>query len=164
MDTTLPSQIPDLMNQSVKHVFSSMLSLELELRSDPASPGDASVAQPEIISSVGIAGQAKGVLHVQMSEEFATQAASSMLGMSLAEVGPSEVSDVIGELSNMIGGDFVSKLSDVGFPCRLSVPAVVRGSNLSISVPGHSPAQRVTSLLACNGHHVQVALSLKSNS
>jgi CheY-specific phosphatase CheX len=55
-----------------------------------------------------------------------------MLGMPVEELGAAEVNDVVGELSNMIGGNFKSRLNDAGFSCSLSVPTVVRGDHLQI--------------------------------
>jgi chemotaxis protein CheX len=47
-----------------------------------------------------------------------------------------EVYDVIGELSNMIGGDLKSRLCDAGFTCELSIPSITSGKDFSIASKG----------------------------
>ena len=60
-----------------------------------------------------------------------------MLGMELDEVdSDEEVHDVIGELSNMIGGDLKSRLCDAGFTCELSIPSITAGKDFSIESKG----------------------------
>jgi CheY-specific phosphatase CheX len=56
--------------------------------------------------------------------------ASKMLGMPAAEV-DSESLDALGEIANMIAGNFKGKLSGVGNHCMLSVPTIIVGSDYS---------------------------------
>ena len=58
-----------------------------------------------------------------------------MLGMTEAEVdeaGDEVINDAIGEITNMTVGSFKNGLSDHGFPCRLTIPSILRGRNFSI--------------------------------
>ena len=61
--------------------------------------------------------------------------------------------DAIGELTNMVAGNVKSKLCDLGLECAISVPAVVRGINLTIE-PVRSDRRRVS--LICQGNQVAV--------
>jgi len=49
---------------------------------------------------------------------------------------------VIGELSNMIGGDLKSRLCDAGLPCQLSIPSITSGSDFKIESRGWVRSER----------------------
>jgi chemotaxis protein CheX len=58
-----------------------------------------------------------------------------MLGMTEAELdaaGDEVINDAIGELTNMTVGTFKNGLCDVGYPCKLTIPSILRGTNFSI--------------------------------
>jgi chemotaxis protein CheX len=118
---------------AVNSVFDMMLSLEVEI-SDADS--QAVVDVNKIVGSVSFAGDVMGSISIQVGGDFAILMTAAMLGMELEEVDGEEVSDVIGELSNMIGGDLKSRLCDSGFPCQLSIPSVTSGSDFKIESRG----------------------------
>lgn len=96
------------------------------------------IAQPQaqVIGNVGFVGQINGLVHLCMSHDCALFAVGSILGMSRAEVEANAhelVSDAIGEVTNMTAGGFKNALCDVGFPCKLTLPTIVRGNGLTIS-------------------------------
>ncbi|HLP25910.1 MAG TPA: chemotaxis protein CheX [Acidobacteriota bacterium] len=90
----------------------------------------------QLIGNVGFGGEANGIVYLCMSDDFALFAVSTILGMSRAEVefhGPDVLRDAIGELTNMTVGGFKNALCDVGFPCKLTLPTIVRGNNLTVA-------------------------------
>ena len=110
---------------ATREVFEMMLGTELaplETRSEP---------KYELISMVGLAGRLCGVLSVSFTKESAAAAAAQMLGMSSDEVGDSVV-DAVGEISNMVAGNFKTKISSLAESCLLSVPTVVTGSDYTL--------------------------------
>ena len=73
-----------------------------------------------------------GNIHIH-SDKFARLMTGAMLGMELEEIeGEEEVHDMIGEFSNMVGGDLKSRFSDFGFPCELSTPSITSGKDFKI--------------------------------
>ena len=116
---------------SITNVFETMLSIDLTQVAGPYEPVD---GQGEmVIGSVGFAGTTKGAVYIHFQDEFATVVAGTMLGMEPDEFGVEEVDDVIGELSNMVGGNIKSSLCDSGMTCSLSVPSVTRGPEVVIN-------------------------------
>lgn len=102
----------------------------------PTADYEASPLHFQLIGNVGFAGEANGMVYLCLSDDFALYAVSTILGMSRAEVefhGPEVVKDAIGELTNMTVGGFKNSLCDVGFPCKLSLPTIVRGNNLTVA-------------------------------
>lgn len=133
--------IQDSIVKAVQNVSRTMLRQEatlLEARLSDVSCNSLTTlgAAPYVIGNVGFAGEANGLVYLCFTDAFARHAASHILGMSAAEIeihGHEVVKDVVGEITNMTTGGFKNALSDYGFPCKLSLPTIVRGDHLSIA-------------------------------
>jgi chemotaxis protein CheX len=133
--------IQDSIVKAVQNVTRTMLRQESVLvKTDVAEGACNSLttlgAAPYVIGNVGFAGEANGLVYLCFTDAFARHAAGNILGMSAAEIeihGHEVVKDVVGEITNMTTGGFKNALSDYGFPCKLSLPTIVRGNQLSIS-------------------------------
>jgi len=136
---------------AMNEVFDTMLSMDIEL-ADEGVHGN--VSGERIVGSVGFAGKAVGSVSIHVNEAFARSITAAMLGMEEDEIeGDEEVHDVIGELSNMVGGDLKSRLCDGGFDCELSIPSITTGSDFKTKIKGW---ERHESLVF--RHHEQLAL------
>ena len=119
---------------AVNEVFDTMLSMDIELADKDVQ---ANVDGERIVGSVGFAGDAVGSVSIHVSEAFARSITAAMLGMEEDEIdGDEDVHDVIGELSNMVGGDLKSRLCDEGLNCNLSIPSITRGSDFRMETKG----------------------------
>lgn len=119
-------------------------------------------SQPHVFGSVGFVGQINGVVYLCIPDAFAHDAAARMLGLSVAEFEKnrgSMVKDMVGEITNMTVGGFKNALCDMGLPCMLTLPTIMRGENLSIaSIKG---AERHTFHFDCGGHRLIADIQLK---
>ncbi|MFZ3342135.1 MAG: chemotaxis protein CheX [Terriglobales bacterium] len=79
---------------------------------------------------VGIAGGLCGILSVTCDKKTAREIAKAMLGPDIAD-SEEQVSDALGEICNMIAGNFKNKLSTADRSCMLSVPTVIKGEEYS---------------------------------
>jgi chemotaxis protein CheX len=138
---------PDL-GQIAADIWTAMLGLDLtEIR-------EGSLDSLETLTGcVQITGDWTGAVTVQLCLALATTATASMFGMEPEEVSEEEISDTVGELANMAGGNVKSLL--VG-SCQLSFPSVTRGVDYQLSVPGSSIVDR--SVLSCDGELVVVTM------
>jgi chemotaxis protein CheX len=68
------------------------------------------------------------VLTIRCANQSARLMASKMLGMPPEEV-DNDSWDALGEVANMIAGNFKGKLSAIGNHCLLSVPTIIVGSD-----------------------------------
>jgi len=148
--------------QAVRNVSQTMLSRDITLvnQGHVPTPG----ATYEIIDTVGFAGDINGSVYLCLSERFAIHAIGLMLGMTQREVelgGPDVVKDAIGELTNMTVGGFKNQLCDIGFPCMLTLPAIMRGNNLSVT-PGKSTVCHVFEF-KCDGHSLIADIRLRAD-
>jgi CheY-specific phosphatase CheX len=146
-----------LVINAVNNVFDMMLSLKVEI--SDADP-QVVIKGNRIVGSVGFAGDVMGNIRIVVGDDFACLMTAAMLGMELEEVDGEEVNDVIGELSNMIGGDLKSRLCDSGFPCKLSIPCVTSGSDFKIESRGWIKHE---SFIFCHQqHNAMVEVFIKS--
>jgi len=142
-----------LLELAAREVFSLMLSSELT----PAEAGDDPI--PAVTSMVGMAGQLNGVLSVCCNEKAAAMMASKMLGIEPSKVGV-EMADAVGEVCNMVAGNFKNKISGLGDGCLLSPPTVVTGSDYSLHSSADYPALEVRLLF--EGAPVAITLQIHS--
>jgi len=92
-------------------------------------PSDASVLA-HVTGMIGIAGAMRAVFSLRCSENTAAKIASHMLGISPEEAAQQKA-DAIGEICNMVAGQFKHNIG-LGAGCTLSVPTVVVGGKYSI--------------------------------
>jgi chemotaxis protein CheX len=157
--------IHDSIVRSVASVFKTMLRHEIKLAdetvvAEPPSPS----AKSQIVGAVGFAGMANGLIYLCFSDDFAKIATARILGMALAEVemhGVEVVNDAIGEITNMTVGGFKNALCDIGFPCKLSLPTIVRASNLSVA--SVKSAHRHIFHFECVGHRIIADIQMKAD-
>jgi len=115
---------------AVHEVFKTMLSMEVVPAGDGSPDG---FDGTRVVGSVSFAGKVLGNISIHMNEAFARVMTAVMLGMEEEEVqGEEDVNDVIGEMSNMIGGNLKSRLCDAGLRCDLSIPNITCGTSFHI--------------------------------
>jgi len=149
--------------RAVAEVLHTMLGHRATPNAETLSGADLGIHPFNISASVGFVGEIGGALHLCFSDDFATFSTSHMLGLSAADVaaeGDAVVNDAIGELANMTAGSFKNGLGDLGYPCKLTLPMIVRGRDLAISCPGTS--LRFLYGFDCAGHRLIADLHLKA--
>jgi chemotaxis protein CheX len=130
-----------------------MLACPLEI---PASPP--SEQGLNITSMVGLAGQLCGILTVRCSAQSASRMASRMLGIESAQDSP-EMWDAVGEICNMVAGNFKNKISGLGDGCMLSVPTVITGANYNLHLVTNA---EVRTVLLFEGAPVVLSLEVQT--
>jgi chemotaxis protein CheX len=80
----------------------------------------------EFTAIVGLAGALCGVLTICCDAKTAFQIAKALLGD--AAESEDQVADALGEICNMVTGNFKNKLAGTDERCMLSVPSVITGA------------------------------------
>jgi len=95
-----------------------------------AEPGAEAVSQEQsgLTAMVGTAGALCSMTTIRCSSDTAIKLATKMAGDETAK-DPNIVSDAMGELCNMVAGNFKAKLTSLADHCMLSVPTVTSGDN-----------------------------------
>jgi CheY-specific phosphatase CheX len=123
--------------QALVKTFQLMLSLKLET-TDPSAA--LLLLQQHVLGTIGFSGKAEGLVHLRLDVESARQVAARILGMDAHHITDAgEINDTVGELLNIITGNFKSNLCDAGLDCRLQPPRVTQASDFSApKIPGGS--------------------------
>jgi chemotaxis protein CheX len=114
-----------LLEAAAREVFEMMLGCKL-------TEGEGLTQEPLAITSmVGMAGKLRGVLVVRCSHTSGALIASKMLGLAPEEIG-SQLIDAMGEIANMIAGNFKHKIPGLDDGCMLTVPTVIMGNDYNL--------------------------------
>lgn len=163
--TITDTHIQDFIIKAVKNVCSTMIRQDasfVEKTAEAAYTGFKDKAY--VFGTVGFEGEVNGVVYLCIPDDFAQHAASEILGMSRSEVTRNDaevVRDVIGEITNMTVGGFKNALCDIGFPCKLTLPTVVRGHNLA--VVSLKSVNRHIFQFDCGSHRLVADIQLKND-
>ncbi len=128
-----------MIETSAREVFELMLGCKLSMQTANEK------TNLNVTSMVGLAGQLCGVLSVRCDSKSAALMASKMLGVDVDKVGP-EVSDALGEVCNMVAGNFKNKIAGLAEGCMLSPPTVITGNDYDMHSMSDSPTLEVRML------------------
>jgi flagellar motor switch protein FliN/FliY len=156
------SDIRSRVQQAVTEVFGTMLSMQVTLAdSDPPDPG----STHRTLGAVHFAGEVTGSFNIQVNTDFARRMTARMLGIELEEIEEEEnVTDLIAEITNTLGGNLKSALNDQGFSCAISTPFLTSGTDFTIEPLKGKPSQRVVFLHEQEPLIVEFGLKLKEPS
>lgn len=123
------------------NTFQTMLEMKLEtVNPKTATPFTAS----HVLGTIGFSGKAEGRVYLRLSLDGARLIASRILGLTLDELtNPADVTDAVGELLNIITGNFKSNLCDAGLDCRLHTPSVTHTEDFAVSTTPGGGSERM---------------------
>ncbi len=136
--------LTDLLVRAFDKVFNTMLQTKIKFvgrLAQQTGQGTTTIydfgsRDPLVVGSVGFAGEANGMVYQYMEDTVAVRLAALMTGMTEKELRQPDnleiVNDVIGELTNMTVGTFKNEICDLGFNCKVTLPTVLRGSQISV--------------------------------
>ncbi|MGC2552174.1 MAG: chemotaxis protein CheX [Candidatus Sulfotelmatobacter sp.] len=124
---------------ATREVFQMMLVSEL------TKPDSESTARFDVTAIVGLAGKLSGTVGICCQEKAAALMASRMLGLELDKVGQ-DISDALGEVCNMVAGNFKNKIAGLGDGCMLSPPSVITGEDYMVHTRPPTPTLEVNLL------------------
>jgi len=124
----IPSVI-DTLSQATQDVFETMVFREISCEGQI----DAEALRPQanVVGTVGLAGSPNGLVTFYTSFAAARDIASAMLGMPAGDVN-GELTDAIGEVTNMIAGSFRTRMAEIGDAWTITIPTVAIGSDFTI--------------------------------
>ena len=149
--------VSEFMKRHLVEVFETMVTTKAELQLNAPPPHHAE----RVTGSVGFAGEnVTGAVYLHLSAAFANQATGAMLGLGPTDpVGETEVNDVVGEMTNMLTGGLKSWLCDMGLPCAVSTPAIIRGASFEIEAMPDVKRERL--VFKCNEESVVAEIHIK---
>ena len=158
MDMIKALDLKNLVTVAVNDVFEKMMAMEVK----PSEEATKELREGDrIVGSVSFAGEVNGNPCLQVSCDFARTMTAAMLEMELAEVEGEEIKDVIGEVSNMIGGNLKSSFCDSGLSCSLSIPYITTGKDFKIDIKDWTRHERF--LFCHDSQSILVEVYMKGN-
>lgn len=140
MSAALLLAMSDPLIRAVQRTFITMLKIQLNaLLPTQLDP----LVEEHVLGEVSFAGKATGLVHLRLPKSFLP-----LLGERLLGLGPDDLkdeataNDVIGELCNMIVGNFKSNLCDAGLACKLTPPNISRTTNFTLRTVDGGTSQR----------------------
>jgi chemotaxis protein CheX len=139
---------------SVREVFKTMVDANVAPVYEPSK-----VLALEWTSMVGFAGDMQGVLMFSCDETSAVRIACKMLDLPQA---PNEqAADALGEVCNMIAGNFKHKINSLNGRCALSPPTVVTGTDYRVHRLESKALQSLHVTFTFEGAPIYVSLEVR---
>lgn len=91
-----------------------------------------------IAGIISLVGDVDWSLMLTLPAESAVDLAQCFAGFDIA-YDSEDMTDLVGEIANVIAGDVVARLEAVGVRTNLSLPMVVRGDHLNLMLPAGHP-------------------------
>ncbi|QYK00988.1 chemotaxis protein CheX [Shewanella psychrotolerans] len=117
--------------ESLLNVLKTMASMELK----PGKPNlkKDNIAKGDVSGLIGMVGpQTKGSLSITFEESLILEIMNNMLGERPSSVNE-EVTDLVGEITNMVTGGAKNLLGDKGYDFEMATPIVVSGKGHTIA-------------------------------
>lgn len=122
---------------SLQNVLTTMA--QLELKPEKARLKKDELARGDVSGLIGMVGpQTKGSLSITFEAGLALEIMSRMLGESPSAVND-EVTDMVGEITNMVTGGAKNLLGEKGYDFEMATPVVVAGKAHTISHQSDGP-------------------------
>ena len=86
------------------------------------------VAQGDVSGVIGFTGETNGTVYVTFDELCILKIVSNMFGEEMHEIN-SDITDAVGELTNMISGQARKELAEIGKVFQSAIPSVITGKN-----------------------------------
>jgi chemotaxis protein CheX len=147
----MPVAAPEL-GRIAADIWTAMLGLELT----EERGGDLDAVET-LTGTVQITGDWEGAVTVQLGAALARRATALMFGMAEDEVDAEEISDTVGELANMAGGNVKALLAG---SCQLALPSVTSGRDYTTTVRGTTLVDAAT--MSCEGELVIITILARS--
>lgn len=144
---------PALMVNATEEVFQMMAGIRARHIAEPPGRPAGNVS-----ALIGLAGAMSAVLRVRCSPEATEHVATKMLGGETPEKAACQ--DAIGEIANMVAGNFKSKIATLVDGCALSVPTIVTGEDYEVRQIGKG--ERIEICMDCDGQAIWLTLEISN--
>ncbi len=142
---------------SIIELFDTMLSLDVELSErEPFK----NYEDFRVMGAIDFTGNVKGSIQFQVPKLFGRMIAAGVLGEELEQIQDIEtVKDVIGEMTNILGGNLKAAFCDSGLICKISTPSITVGVDFQIEILNMDRYEQFTFKL--NDHDILVEVCVK---
>lgn len=133
MPDLLAPSYQEKLREATSSVFETMVPLPLEVVG--SETGIPSQITGETLAILGYTGTHVGSFVLSLTSKAAKSITAALLMMGEDEVSDEDVCDAIGEVANMIGGNFKNHLIECGLEVYLASPQTIQGVALQTKIP-----------------------------
>jgi CheY-specific phosphatase CheX len=135
-DTDIQAALLQAVKQSVISTFGMICGTEPSIGTEERGK-----TYPDCIGSmISFVGDMSWCLILELPRETATKLASTFAGFEIPYASD-DMGDVIGELANVLAGSATAELEVVGLKAQMSLPTVMRSSDMKLMLPKELTAQ-----------------------
>jgi flagellar motor switch protein FliN len=144
---------------SITETFQTMLGMDLVKVGQVTDPG---LNENRLVGAVHYAGEVVGTLALHVSQAFARQITSAMLGTEESQSDDDEaIKDVLGELTNIVSGNLKSDFLNSDLACVISTPSITHGSDFRIEPS--KLGERHQWVFRCKKNEILIEIGLKED-
>jgi CheY-specific phosphatase CheX len=134
----MPEKLTNCVKASVMAIFNSIFSAEPIPRGDTngIATGDG------VVGIISFVGDVTWLLMLVLPKTSAQAIAFKFTNFEVAYDSP-DMGDVVGELSNVLAGDIVARLSAEGIKVAMSLPTIMRGHDVEPLLPRGLPSLKM---------------------
>lgn len=134
----MPEKLTNCVKDSILAIFKSIFSVEPIPRptEDGAKVGDG------VVGIISFVGDVTWLLMLVLPKSSAQTIAFKFTNFEVAYESP-DMGDVVGELSNVLAGDIVARLSAEGTKVTMSLPTIMRGHDVEPLLPRGLPSVKM---------------------
>jgi chemotaxis protein CheX len=130
--------LDDYVRQSVCDTMSAICGSEIQ----PSAAGCDEERFDGVCGIIPIAGDLVCSFVLRLPRQTATQLVATFTGCDIEYDSP-DMGDAVGELANILAGDFIARLDAAGVSASLSIPMVARGHDIELLLPSECRAFRI---------------------
>lgn len=140
MSFALLLAMSDPLVRAIFNAFHTMLDIELTA----LAPKELTALETEhVLGEVTFEGKTAGLVHLRLPNSAVPIIGERLLGLTADDLAdPAIANDVIGEMCNMVVGNFKSNLCDAGLQCKLSAPKLTRTADFKLQVVNGGTSER----------------------
>lgn len=122
----------DFTQKAVLSVYGTMLSLKVEPVQHAEGPEMPSGTISGMVGSVSFAGKITGAIYMNYTESLACKLTERLIGVKPRSWTEPEVTDLIGEIANMVSGDMKRRTAELGYNGLLAPPLIMQGDSIVV--------------------------------
>ena len=155
-DATSPEKVPSVLTESIKQsvlsTFATICGTALGYQGETASQATCD----GVVGIIGIVGDEPFSLMLGLPRATAPALVEKFTGFPIP-YDSADMGDMVGEFANFLGGDIVARLETHRVKASISLPTVIRGSNVEMLLPQGQPGCRLAFSSPCGDFWVRVA-------
>jgi chemotaxis protein CheX len=152
--THLPAALTEIVKQSVETTIATMCGGTITCVGEDAEDAPCDC----LCGIISFVGDLAWSFILGLPRRTAQDMTMAFLGCEL-DYDSSDMSDAVGEMANILAGDFAARLEELGARASMSLPTVVRGHDVQLLIPQHVAMERLAFDAPAGTFWLKVALS-----